>query len=1449
MLGVCKLIKVAKYTLVPLTMVAALLLSPGSTRSSPERLSVVYCIDCVPFHFQDDSGQPVGLIIDLWRLWSEKTGIEIDFSAATWDETLRVVGDGEADAHAGLFFNKERDKFLDYGAALTRTDTQAFFHKSLPHIKRLADIEAYRVGVLSEDFVEGYLQEKVPTADVVGYQSYQELLAKVKAGGLRAFAADTLTALFYLKQNDMSEDYPVSNSLLLYQNDWFTASGEGNAETLKIINDGMALISDRERNEINAKWGPAELQSSDLKQLTPREQAWIENNRSLQLGVDPAWPPFDYVDENGLHLGLSADILRLLQQRLGLSFELVPDLSWAQVLKGVKNGEIDLLSVCAPTPEREEFLRFTRPIITIPWVIATKKGFRDVTDLSDLQGSSVAITKGYAVYDLARAKHPDMPIIEVTSPLEGLRAVAFGEVDAYVDNLGVINQLSQENGLTNVQIAADSGLPQQSLSICVRSDLPELVEILNKGLADLHPDELRTILRKWVPVELRSAIKPEKTTIPAAAWWVVALVLGSFFGLIVTFRVLLKTVSDENLAAQFGSQRFRLLITTALGFFVFAVLSAGWLSMVHNKKKSLELVHTNLSVVLNATSQRLSDWVGYRRLSLSDFALQPELATLTEALLQLSASRADIFQSDAFENTQTFFEKNQRRFGNLGFYIIDHAKRNIAADRQQDIGATNVIARHRPDLIDRALEGETVFVPPMDTDIALSEDEYGPLTAAIFFVTPIKSSDGRILGALAQRADPSKNFTRVLRVGRSGESGESYAFDHQGTLLSESRFDDDLHKIGLLAPDERSMLNIQIRDPGANMLEGERTDIVREVLPFTRMAKSAISGEADIDISGYPDYRGVPVFGAWKWDRELGIGLATEIDVEEGLAAYHRIRLTVYVFLSVILFVSICAILFALGLGERAIRAVRRARDELELRVKERTVEVQAQQDLTQAVLESMTVGVVAFDKELKLIAWNPQFAKIRGYPEDMLSTETRFQDLVHFDVERHEFGDGDPEDIFQHTIQVARKFKRHSFERRRPNGRYIEVNGGPIPGGGFVSTFTDITQRKRSEAELANQKAIVDMTLENMDQGILMVDADLTIRAYNSNAEKLFGIAPGMIAQAGTFPNLLQAWFRDTLNVPDWKAYLKRTIDSAEASDRSTYEINFDDGRIIDVRHISISEGGFVRTFTDVSEAKKKEVELSKAFAVISDSINYASNIQRALLTGEKMLDAIMRDHFSLWAPRDIVGGDLYWCHTWDDGVLLIVADCTGHGVPGAFMTMLTTGAIDRAMGEVPPGKVGDLIQRIHQIVQTTLGQHGRSGLSDDGLELGVCFIDPDMTELLFAGARFSLFIVEDQDVEEVKGTKSGVGYRGIPLTQTFDQVSLTLTSKQSFYISSDGYIDQVGGKRRRMLGKRLFKTLLLEIQTLPFDEQKKRLEAALADYQGDEPRRDDVTVIGFKP
>ena len=161
-------------------------------------------------------------------------------------------------------------------------------------------------------------------------------------------------------------------------------------------------------------------------------------------------------------------------------------------------------------------------------------------------------------------------------------------------------------------------------------------------------------------------------------------------------------------------------------------------------------------------------------------------------------------------------------------------------------------------------------------EVAVALDT-GRATPTILVGAPVRDRAGRVTAGLFFHIDPTFELTRVTEPGSVGTTGETYAFDGRGRLLTESRFDSALEQAGLLASGQPSILSVELRDPGGDLTAGFRTRVPRGRQPFTRMAASAIDGHSGLDLDGYRDYRGVPVLGAWVWDSTLGLGLATEI--------------------------------------------------------------------------------------------------------------------------------------------------------------------------------------------------------------------------------------------------------------------------------------------------------------------------------------------------------------------------------------------------------------------------------------------------------------------------------------------------------------------------------------------------------------------------------------------
>jgi hypothetical protein len=181
--------------------------------------------------------------------------------------------------------------------------------------------------------------------------------------------------------------------------------------------------------------------------------------------------------------------------------------------------------------------------------------------------------------------------------------------------------------------------------------------------------------------------------------------------------------------------------------------------------------------------------------------------------------------------------------------------------------------------------------------------------------------------------------------------------------------------------------------------------------------------------------------------------------------------------------------------------------------------------------------------------------------------------------------------------------------------------------------------------------------------------------------------------------------------------------------------------------------------------------------------------------------------------------------------------------------MTLIAWGLLDRMLRSAGTDNPSQVLTGLHRGVQSLLGQDEQRGETDDGLEAGICFINPKQRKMTFAGARFSLWRANEKGVIEIKGDRKGLGYRRYPLETTFTDIALSFESSDTFYLTTDGLIDQIGGPRGRSFGKRRFQELLKKNRGVPMSEQEESLRHAIATYQGQQLRRDDLTVLGFVP
>jgi serine phosphatase RsbU (regulator of sigma subunit) len=257
---------------------------------------------------------------------------------------------------------------------------------------------------------------------------------------------------------------------------------------------------------------------------------------------------------------------------------------------------------------------------------------------------------------------------------------------------------------------------------------------------------------------------------------------------------------------------------------------------------------------------------------------------------------------------------------------------------------------------------------------------------------------------------------------------------------------------------------------------------------------------------------------------------------------------------------------------------------------------------------------------------------------------------------------------------------------------------------------------------------------------------------------------------------------------------------------------------------------------------------EVESANKKITDSIRYAKMIQKSLLPDPDNIRTFLSESFFIWMPRDIVGGDFIFTDSFEDGFILSVIDCTGHGVPGAFITLIACFGLKKILWDEGIRDPALILKRLNFIVKTTLRQDTDYAFSDDGLDAAICFIRPGAGTLTFAGAKLSLFYVYENELTVIKGDRKSLGYKKSDLAFNFNNYKLSLKEGMSFYLTTDGFADQLGGTHRRRFGIRSFQELLTEHSSLPLEKQRGTLLEAFYGHKGENDRQDDVTVVGFR-
>jgi len=262
----------------------------------------------------------------------------------------------------------------------------------------------------------------------------------------------------------------------------------------------------------------------------------------------------------------------------------------------------------------------------------------------------------------------------------------------------------------------------------------------------------------------------------------------------------------------------------------------------------------------------------------------------------------------------------------------------------------------------------------------------------------------------------------------------------------------------------------------------------------------------------------------------------------------------------------------------------------------------------------------------------------------------------------------------------------------------------------------------------------------------------------------------------------------------------------------------------------------------------KQQKGELEVKVRDITDSLIYAQRIQEALLPSETYIKKHFKNSFIFFRPKNIVSGDFYWIEEKGDKVFVVAADCTGHGVPGALMSMIGLEIIEKAINEDNILIPSRILAVLNKSLEKTFSREKNIGtIIRDGMDIGLCVVDKKRKKIAYAGAFFPLYLIRNNNLIEIKGDKLIIGMN--PEGHSYTDHEIDLLEDDIFYMFSDGYVDQFGGPQDKKFMYRRFRHLLLTIHRFSVDDQKSILDENIKAWMGSNIQVDDIMVIGFRP
>ncbi len=468
-------------------------------------VSVAMMPDFTPFSYYIDD-KPVGFEHDLLKIISQRTGLKFEKIIDKWTTNYNNFREKKVDMITSISHKEYREAFTTYTSSYYDIPIMIFVRDDFGKYNGLRSLKGKKVGVIKDIFYINELR-KLGYINIVEYESYEKLSRDLVFGKIDAILQN-LTNINYLIKKHVYTNIKLASELILpnTKNEDLRFGVQPEKPILSaILQKAVISISKKEKDALVNKWiGSIKEFGGGHIVLDDEEVAYLDTN-IIKYCISPASLPYEGLNKNGKHTGMTSDYYNIFEKMTSAKFELVKTKSWSQSLTYIKEHKCDMIALSVETPERKKHLNFTSYYLDVPLVLATRVDVPFINHILDLEGEKIGITKDDAFVKILRKKYPSLDIVEVDGIHDGLDKVKSGQIFAYIDTLAGVGYEFQKKYFGELKIAGKLS-ESLKLSIAVNKEEEVLLHILQKIVNNISNELHREIFTKWIPIKYEKNI-------------------------------------------------------------------------------------------------------------------------------------------------------------------------------------------------------------------------------------------------------------------------------------------------------------------------------------------------------------------------------------------------------------------------------------------------------------------------------------------------------------------------------------------------------------------------------------------------------------------------------------------------------------------------------------------------------------------------------------------------------------------------------------------------------------------------------------------------------------------------------------------------------------------------------------------------------------------------------